>query len=237
METGVDPTAPCGQPAPPPSPNLAPSAALSPTQTPAPQNRPRGQHTNMSLNISLYTITGCLLLDNEGRRLFAKYYQTQEAGHAYKSASQQAQFEQLVFSKINKMHQDILLYDNHLVAYKQTNDVVLVVVSSVSENEAMVYSLANNLHEALTILLNSSLDRATVVDKYDMVSLCVDETIDDGIILEMDPAIIVSRVTNPPAASAVGGELAGKLDLSERGLMNAFAFASKKLSERLQQGI
>ncbi|RLV85233.1 Coatomer subunit zeta [Meyerozyma sp. JA9] len=191
----------------------------------------------MSSNISLYTITACLLLDNEGRRLFAKYYQTQNPSHAYKSAGQQHQFEQSVFSKINKMHQDILLYDNHLIAYKQTNDVVLVVVSSVAENEAMVYSLANNLHEALTILLNSSLDKATVVDKYDMVSLCVDETIDDGIILEMDPAIIVSRVTNPPSASAVAGELSSKIEFSERGLMNAFAFASKKLSERIQQGI
>ena len=30
----------------------------------------------MSLNISLYTISAVLILDNEGNRLFAKYYKS-----------------------------------------------------------------------------------------------------------------------------------------------------------------
>lgn len=187
----------------------------------------------MSLNISLYTVSAVLLLGNEGKRLYAKYYRTEDASQAYKTAQQQTAFEQAIYSKINKLHQDVILYDNHLVTYKQTNDVILLVVGAINENESMLFSLTTNINEALTILLDNSLDKATVLEKYDMVCLCIDETIDDGVILEIDPAIIVSRVTNPP--SAVSNDM--HIDISEKGLFNALSFASKKLSERLQLGL
>lgn len=191
----------------------------------------------MSLNISLYTVTAALILGSEGQRLYAKYYQIDSPSQAYKTPQQQATFEKAIYGKINKEHQDIVLYDNHLVTYKQTNDVILVIVGALNENESMLYSLTNNVNEALTILLENSLDKATVLQKYDMVCLCIDETIDDGIILEIDPAIIVSRVTKPPSGSVVPHDMNMNIDISEKGLFNALSFASKKISERLQQGL
>ncbi|OBA21814.1 snare-like protein [Metschnikowia bicuspidata var. bicuspidata NRRL YB-4993] len=191
----------------------------------------------MSLNISLYTVSAALILGPEGQRLYAKYYQISDAAQAYKTPQQQATFEKAIYSKINKQHQDLILYDNHLVTYKQTNDVILVIVSALNENESMLYSLTNNINEALTILLGNSLDKSVVLLKYDMVCLCMDETIEDGIIIEIDPAIIVSRVTNPPSGSAVASDMNMNIDLSEKGLFGALSFASKKISERLQQGL
>ncbi|GME84596.1 unnamed protein product [Ambrosiozyma monospora] len=67
-----------------------------------------------------------------------------------------------------------------------------------------------------------------------MVILAIDETIDDGIILETDPGVIASRVTKPPTE-----DVAIKIDLEkglEKGLFSAFNFAKKNISERLQQG-
>lgn len=184
----------------------------------------------MSVNILLYTITLVLILDNDGRRLFAKYYHDED----HLTLAQQTKFETSLFPKINKVNEDILLYDNHLVAYKQVNDITIAVVAKLNENESLVYLVVASLNEALTILLENSLDKNTVIEKYDMVSLAVDETVDDGIVMEIDPAIIVSRVTNPPLANAVDNI---KIDISERGLFNAFSFATKKIGERLQQGI
>lgn len=191
----------------------------------------------MSLNISLYTVSAALILGNEGKRLYAKYYRTLEESQVYKTTQQQLAFEKDLYSKINKLHQDVILYDNHLVTYKQTNDVIIVLVGAVNENEAMLYSLTNNINEALTILLNNSLDKSAVLEQYDMVCLCFDEALDDGIILEIDPAIIVSRVTNPPSSSAIASDMNLNIDISERGLFNALSFASKKISEKLQQGL
>lgn len=198
----------------------------------------------MSLNISLYTISAALILDNEGNRLYAKYYQNKSPKEVSKSGptplpdvhfqslAQQLKFEKSVFSKINKVHQDILLYDNHLVTYRQRNDVVLIIVAKINENESLIYSLMSNLWDALSTLLDMTVDKSTVLDKYDMVSLAIDETIDDGIIIEMDSDIIISRVTNPPK-----NEANINIELNERSIFNALSFASRKIGEKLQQGL
>lgn len=189
-------------------------------------------------NISLYTITACLILDNEGKRLFAKYYQAETNHPELQSTTQQFEFEKKVFSKINKLNQDILLYNSNLIVYKQVNDVILVLVANLDENESLIFSLLFNLYEALNILLDNTFDKLTILEKYDMTSLCIDEAIDDGIILEMDSSVLVSRVTNPPANINLSQDLnLNKLDLSEKGLLNAFSFATKKIGERLQQGL
>lgn len=200
----------------------------------------------MSLNISLYTISAVLILDNEGNRLFAKYYKSSlgedsanpssKFPHQFDTQQQQLNFEKSLFSKTYKVNQDILLYDNHLIAYKQTNDLLLYLVAPLNENESLIYSTMNNLFEALTILLDNTVDKQTILDKYDMVCLAIDETIDDRIIIEYDPATIVSRVTNPPSAVYENVNLKN-IDISEKGLFNALSFASKKLGERLQQGL
>ncbi|KAG7662522.1 RET3 [[Candida] subhashii] len=196
----------------------------------------------MSLNISLYTVSAVLILDNEGRRLYAKYYQpsltdagTSSTPAEFENQSQQHKFETNLFSKINKVHQDIILYDNHLITYKQTNDIILIFVAKINENESLIFSTMTNLFESLNILLDNVIDKQTIIEKYDMVSLAIDETIDDGIIIEYDPATIVSRVTNPPTAQYDVN--LKNIDISEKGIFNALSFASKKIGERLQQGL
>ena len=92
----------------------------------------------------------------------------------------------------------------------------MYLVAPLNENESLIYSTMNNLFEALTILLDNTVDKQTILDKYDMVCLAIDETIDDGIIIEYDPATIVSRVTNPPSAVYENVNLKN-IDISEKG--------------------
>ncbi|ODV79915.1 golgi-to-ER vesicle coat component [Suhomyces tanzawaensis NRRL Y-17324] len=193
----------------------------------------------MSLNTSLYTISAVLILDNEGSRLYANYYQNKPQAHQkdtthvinseFQTTAQQLKFEKSVFPKINKVHQDIVLYDNHLITYKQTNDVILIVVSKINENESLIYSVVANLFESLNILLSNTVDKSTILSKYDLVTLAVDETVDDGVLIEIDPAIIVSRVTKAPEANV-------KIEVNSNTLFNAFKIA-QRIGDKLQQGL
>lgn len=190
------------------------------------------------MDISLYTITACLILDKDCKRIYGKYYQTKELHPELSTLNQQNEFEKKLFERINRVNQDILLFDSNLIVYKQINDIILVIVANSDENESLIYQLLSNLNESLNILLDNTLDKLTILEKYDMVSLCVDEAIDDGIILEIDPSVLVSRVTNPPSNMSLGQDLnLNKIDLSEKGFLNALSFASKKIGERLQQGL
>lgn len=88
-------------------------------------------------------------------------------------------------------------------------------------------SLTDDLHR-------NSTDKRTIIENYDLVSLAIDEIVDDGIILETDPVIIASRVSRPPAQDMASVR---NIDLSEQGLLNAWEFGKMKLGERLRQGL
>lgn len=66
------------------------------------------------------------------------------------------------------------------------------------------------------------------------MALAIDEIVDDGVILETDPAAIASRVSKPPQHEIAGVK---GIDLSEQGLLNVWEFGKKQLAERLRQGL
>lgn len=78
----------------------------------------------------------------------------------------------------------------------------------------------------------NSTDKRTIIENYDLVSLAIDEIVDDGIILETDPVLISSRVSRPPAQDIASVK---NIDLSEQGLLNAWEFGKMKLAERMRQ--
>ena len=64
------------------------------------------------------------------------------------------------------------------------------------------------------------------------MSLAIDEIVDDGIILEVDPVVVASRVSRAPAQDVTNLK---SVDLSEQGLLNVWEFGKQKLAERMRQ--
>lgn len=76
---------------------------------------------------------------------------------------------------------EIILYDGHLVLFKASLDCVLLVVGPAEENELMLSGLLSSLYDSITLLLHTGqMDKRAVLENFDLVSLAVDETVDDG---------------------------------------------------------
>lgn len=90
------------------------------------------------------------------------------------------------------------------------------------------FFLHNMSATVLTLLCRNSTDKRTIIENYDLVTLAIDEIVDDGIILETDPMVISSRVSRAPAQDAPNMK---NIDLSEQGLLNAWEFGKRKLVE------
>ncbi|KAI9761656.1 MAG: hypothetical protein M4579_000890 [Chaenotheca gracillima] len=202
----------------------------------------------MPSDVSLFSVNAILILSAEdSSRILAKYY---SAPHAPKGASDkstnypganpypdlkdQKAFEKGLTEKTVKQTSDIILYDNRIVVFKMEGDVMLYVVGSADENEILLYNVVLALRDSLSILLKNSTDKRTIIENYDLVSLAVDEIIDDGIILETDPVVVSSRVSRPPVQDIPSVK---SIDLSEQGLLNIWDFGKRQLSERLRQGL
>lgn len=216
----------------------------------------------MAPNMSLFSVNAILILTtDDSSRILAKYYSPPHIPHnaqgnnypganPYPNLKDQKAFEKGLLEKTAKQTSDVILYDNRVVVFKMESDIMLYVVGGAEENELMLYSVILALRDSLNILLKcvhatpasiillilprNSVDKRTLIENYDLASLCIDEIVDDGIILETDPVVIASRVSRPPVQDMPNMQ---GIDLSEEGLLKIYQFGKQKLGERLRQGL
>ncbi|MCJ1484021.1 Golgi-to-ER vesicle coat component [Schaereria dolodes] len=205
----------------------------------------------MPTNLTLFSVNAILILSTDDQtRILTKYYSAPHhaqpsssasshnnnypGANPYPSVKEQKAFEKGLMEKTNKTSSDVILYDNRVVVFKMESDVMLYVVGGAEENEILLFGVVLALRDSLSILLKNSTDKRTILENYDLVSLAIDEIIDDGIILETDPVIVASRVSKPPAQDMIAVK---NIDLSEQGLTNLWDFGKQKLAERMRQGL
>ncbi|KAI5466107.1 Longin-like domain-containing protein [Mariannaea sp. PMI_226] len=195
----------------------------------------------MSPGMTLFSVQAILILGIEdGARIFAKYFSPPHSApnavgpaNPYADVKAQKTFEKGLLEKTAKQTGDIILYDNRIILYKMESDVMMYVVGSVDENEILLYNTVLALRDSLHLLFKQSVDKRTIVENYDLVSLAIDEIVDDGIILETDPTIIVQRVSRAPTQDVP----VGRIDLSEQGVNNLAQLGKSKLADWLRQGL
>ncbi|CAO0793640.1 unnamed protein product [Mucor circinelloides] len=173
------------------------------------------------VNLSLYSIKAVILLDAEGNRVLAKYY-----GGENTTLKQQKQFEKGLFDKTKRAQGEVILYDNQVVLYRSNIDIFFYVVGSMEENELILLSMLNAFYDAVSTLLRYQVEKRSVMDNLDLVILCLDETVDGGIILETDSNAIVSRVSKPRMDMV-------DIPFSEQTLMQAYQTAKDKFANQL----
>jgi hypothetical protein len=186
----------------------------------------------------LHKVEAIVLLDSEGRRLFAKYYpiprvDSAAAGGAGKAASKdsisdftsgpwptvdlQRKFEEGLQKKATQQkgptwngEDDVLLLDGHTVLYRMDPEVSYFVVGGAEENELVLLSMLNCLYESLqqVVKVSGAIDKRTLLENYEALLLIVDELVDDSVILENNSSNVVSEVS--PFTEQVPGESARK---------------------------
>lgn len=172
-------------------------------------------------NLTLYTTSAVLILDTDGNRVIAKYYQPPHAANFLATATpaqqnavaattpqlstknplstlkEQRAFEKAIFDKTKRATGDIVLYDSHLVLFKASLDVIFYVVGPAAENELMLSGVLSAFYDATSMLVRHQVEKRAILENLDLVTLALDETVDDGIILETDSTTIASRVSRP----------------------------------------
>ncbi|CAI9546925.1 unnamed protein product, partial [Staurois parvus] len=141
------------------------------------------------LDPSLYTVKAVLILDNDGERLFAKYYD-----ETYPTVKEQKSFEKNIFNKTHRTDSEIALLEGLTVVYKSSIDLYFYVIGSSHENELMLMAVLNCLFDSLSQMLRKNVEKRTLLENMEGLFLAVDEIIDGGVILESDPQQVVHRV-------------------------------------------
>ncbi|KAG2178788.1 hypothetical protein INT43_001634 [Umbelopsis isabellina] len=121
---------------------------------------------------------------------------------------------------------EVIMYDNQIVLYRSNIDIFFYVVASADENELMISSMLNAFYDAVSTLLRHQVEKRSILDNLDLVVLCLDETVDDGIILETDSNAIVGRVSKPRLD-------VNDIPLGEQSFFQAYNIAKERLTNQL----
>ena len=141
------------------------------------------------LQPSLYTVKAILILDNDGNRLLAKYYDD-----TYPTVKEQKQFEKKLFEKTQKSDSEIALLEGLTVVYKGNVDLFFYVVGSSHENELMLMSVLTCLFDAINLLLRKHVEKRLLLKNLDSIFLLVDEIIDGGVVMQIDGSGVIEQI-------------------------------------------
>ncbi len=138
---------------------------------------------------SLYSIKAIIILGNDNKRIFSKYYDDQ-----FKNLKEQKEFERILFQKTHKANSEIIMLDGLTAVYRNCVDLLFYVIGSINENEIMLMNVLNCLCDTVKLALRKNVEKKTLFANMDLLFLIIDELCDQGIIIDVDPNSIAQRV-------------------------------------------
>lgn len=141
------------------------------------------------LEPTLYLVKAIAILDNDGNRLIARYYDDQ-----FPTAKEQKQFEKNLFNKTHRANSEIIMFEGLTCVYKSNVDLFFYVIGSSQENELILASVLNAMYDSVNQILRKNVEKRALLENLDAVFLALDEICDGGIILDADASSIVQKV-------------------------------------------
>lgn len=143
--------------------------------------------------MALVHVKAFLVLDNSGHRIFAKYYRGFQNSHAGQSG-----FEAQLFTKSQRMGAkakttEVTTLDQVTVLFRPAGDVTFYVVADQTENEILMQQVLDCIVEASDMLYREELERRNILEAPHWLMIAVDEMLEDGLILTLDPNEIFER--------------------------------------------
>jgi len=145
---------------------------------------------NVLLEPTLNSVKGVMIMDNNGARILAKYYDAE----MFPNTAAQKKFEKTLFTKTHKANAEIIMLDGLTCLYKSSVDLFFYVIGSGQENELLLMAVLDCLFNSVSGILRKNVDKKSLCDNMEVIMLAMDEMIDNGMIMESDAQQVISRV-------------------------------------------
>lgn len=139
-------------------------------------------------------IKAIVVLDGEGARIAAKYGSKED----FADKQAQTEFEKKLFKKTrnnqSRSDAEVALLDGFTCVFRTNADLSFYVVGAAEENELILVSVLDAVHDSINNLLKGMVDKRNVLANLELLLLAIDEIVDGTVILELDAGLVESRV-------------------------------------------
>jgi hypothetical protein len=144
--------------------------------------------------MDIHDIDGFVIVDDRGGILLQRTYKDKDKLPG-------------ILQRIRQENEEVLVYDDKVVIYKNVEDISLFLYSSLSTNEVFLEKCMETLYSSLLATLKSPLDRETILMKYDLVVLVVDSFVYEGVVIEDDTARLLEGIPHRPFEGLEGMQI------------------------------
>ncbi|KAK2964831.1 Coatomer subunit zeta (CopZ) [Blattamonas nauphoetae] len=140
------------------------------------------------------TIEGIYLFDSSGKTIYSNYLEGFD-----KKVTSIVAFENALISRCKNDNKNetsgMFTLGPYIVGYKTQADVTYTLIAHDTENEEIVWDTLIHLVDAVLRTFKNSVSSANLLAHYDLLLLCVDAIIDNGIIFDDDMYSINKRIS------------------------------------------
>ena len=103
-----------------------------------------------------------------------------------------------------------MLVDNYVAIFRCYSDMTIFIIGHCEDNELILGQLLDCIHECFDRIFRKGIERRALIENMSGVILVIDELLDQGIIMHLDAATILSRIDTQGKGRHGQAELAGE---------------------------
>jgi len=138
----------------------------------------------MDDNLIVCKINFIIFLDNDGKRLYSKYYDENLIKIQKEFEIKLSKF--VINNNIQRNDVDIFIFEEYTIVSKISPEIAIFIGSSENTNECLLVNFYDTLEYCLFNIIENSLTKEKLLENYDKIIILIDELINDGLIMNIN---------------------------------------------------
>ena len=135
---------------------------------------------------------------------------------------------------VNSFENDIMLVENYVAIFRSYSDMTIFIVGMADDNELILGMVLDCIHECFDRIFKGQIERSSLIRNMSGVILVVDELFDHGIIMNLDPNIILNRIKTSKSSSGASAPAASAQQESTGSIFSSvFSSARSQLAKTM----
>ena len=152
--------------------------------------------THTMLEDAIHVIKGIMLLDESGDRIYAKYY----TDDFKLDVKKQRHFEEKLHKQTKNMkaygEAEVAIIQGIITVFKFDTEGCFYVICDVFMSAVVLEAVLMCFYTCIDKLFDGKIEKRLLLENFALIILTVDEMLDGGVILDIDPDSVITKVTN-----------------------------------------
>ena len=135
-------------------------------------------------NSIICKITFIIFLDNDGNRLYSKYYDKQILNNPSEFELKLSKF--VINNSIQQNDVDIFIFEDFTIISKISQEISIFIGSTENSNEILLLNFYDTLEFCLFNIIQNSLTKKLFLENFEKIIFLIDEIVNDGIIMNIN---------------------------------------------------